>query len=334
MSAPVLWLPSAQNLEGVDLGARRGAETTPLEAPSRATLHLARSLAPGALSILEEWSARSPDAASVEGPERHIEYDGYFGVRRVADADPLFALHEAAVVAHYQWTRDGLRGQSLSPVEIEHLHGAFEATFSFVAGTSAAESAEPPAWSGPPPEGPVDALLRWKIGHHVFFVLTQALILVHTQLAVALDREDIEVARQALSVGTRLWLGTAAAFSYTGDFSADDYENIVRPSMSPPFLKDGFSGFFSSDHVYLIRALKRLQPLLQRLPPELGPDHRSYLQALDDAYEAHALVCEAFVGTGHSLRGNQRDRQAIGPTFIRKTLKSRTMAAAGHQPEE
>lgn len=103
--------------------------------------------------------------------------------------------------------------------------------------------------------------------------------------------------------------------------------------MSPPCLKDGFSGFFSSDHVSLIRILKGLRPALQRLPPELGAAHRSYLHALDVAYEAHAFVCEVFVGNRSSLRGGQQERAAAGHSFIRHTLKPRTLAAAG-QPDD
>lgn len=341
MRDPVLWLPPAQTLEGVDLSTRSESARTVVEAllagaRSGDSFLLPRSLASGALPIMAKWRAWPPAAAVLEGPERHIEYDAYFGVRRLADTAPLNALGEAVVVAYHRWLTNCAQGHSLSPVELGYFHDAFDAMLALVAGASvsAAVSAPPSASSGPPPEGAIDALLRWKIGHHTFFVLTQTLILVHTQLAGALEQADLSAAREALSLATRLWWGTAAAFRYTGDFPAEDYESIVRPSMSPPFLKDGFSGFFSSDHVYLIRALKRLQPSLKTLPTELGPAHRSYLQSLDAAYETHAFVCEAFVGAGHSLRSNQLDRSAVGPTFIRSNLKSRAMTAAGHPPKE
>lgn len=263
-----------------------------------------------------------------------MEYDNHFGVWRVAGEDPLSALGEATVVAYYRWSLDSLRGHSLKPAEIEALNTAFAAALSLVAWVPSLVLSEPDetlAWSTAPSEPLIDALHRWKIGHHVFFVLIQALLLSHTRLAVALDQKDGPAAREAFSISTKLWWGTAAAFRYTADFPATDCQNLLRPSTSPPFLMEWFSSFFSSDHAYLIRALKLLQPSLRALPPEFSQDHRWYLQALDATYEAHACGCETFVGEGHSLRAEHHDHPADGPAFIRHTLKRRTMAAAGHR---
>ncbi len=111
MRAPVLWLPPAQNLEGIDLVACSVAVAPLLEAPS------------GVLAILEAWSERSPDVAVVEGPDRHIKYDGYLGVLRLADADPQGALGEATVVAYQRSMEDILRGYSVGPtLGRSHLH--------------------------------------------------------------------------------------------------------------------------------------------------------------------------------------------------------------------
>lgn len=342
MESPILCLPLPQHLEGIDGSARSDVMVSAThgitrdffaETPTRDPLLLTERLASSALSITTRWRvATQPGPAASGSSERQIEYDGYFGVQRLTEADPLVSLGEATLVVYYRLMLDSLRGHSLSAVELADLHGAFEATVSILTGTLASapmDPADPPSPAGAPPGTSVDAMLRWKLGHHTFFILIQALIIVHARLAAALELRRLPQAQEAFSLATRLWRGTAAAFRYTGDFTAEDYEQIVRPSMRPPFLKDGFSGFFSADHAYLLRAIKSLQPILQELPPELEQEHQSYLRALDAAYEAHAFVCERFVGEGKSLKGSLKDPYASAPTVIRRDLKSRALAGAG-----
>lgn len=335
MQTHLLWLPPAQRLEGIDVttrSTREGGEPAAslTEAQAVDPLHWANRLAPAALAVIAEWRD-SPPVAAAGGSERHIEYDGYFGVRRLAGDNHSSSIGKAALVAFYRVMTDALRGHSLRPADLADLQAAFHTTSTLVSVPQpiASGAAAPLSSPAEPPRLPVDALLRWKLGHHAFFVMIQALIIVHARLAFALRAQRLSEAGEALSQAARLWWGTAAAFRYTADFTAEDYEELVRPSMRPPFLKEGFSGFFSSDHSYLIRALKLLQPSLQRLPAELGDAHRHYLRSLDDAYEAHAYVCEQFVGMGHSLRQGHQERPSSAPTIIRRDLKERTLLCAG-----
>jgi hypothetical protein len=319
MAPPVLWLAPVQSLEGVRPEVRRrSGRERPL---ARDRFELA------AHAVVSGWERRPPEAAERSGPERHIEYDDYFGVRRISSEEPRSALADAAVVAYHRVGEDSRRGHSLTAAQSADLAAGFELTWSLAGRDPAAIAAIP----APEPAGlAVDALLRWKIGHHLFFVLIQALLLTHNQLQQALAARDLPAAQAALATGAQLWWATASAFRYTGDFPAEDYELIVRPSMSPPNLKEGFSGFFSPDHAQLIRTLKSVQRPLEELRPALGEEHAEYLRSLDAAYEAHACVCEVFVGGGHSLRTAQHSQGLSGgPAFVRHTLKPRAIIAAG-----
>lgn len=338
MAETILCLPLPQHLDGVDSTPRPDAARRALGAlfdgaPTRDPRLLIERLEAPARAIVARWrTAVESGAAPGSGSERHQEYEAYFGVQRLAGGDPLASLGEAALVAYHRLLLDSLRGCSLGSVELSLLQGTFEeiaATLGGAPDPSLAEPVVPGSWAGARSEAPVDAMVRWKLGHQAFFVLIQASIAAHTQLAVALRERQHRPAAEALSLATRLWWGTAAAFRYTGDFSADDYERVVRPSMSPPAMKHGFSGLLSVDHAYLLRAVKALRPALQELPEELGREHRLYLQALDAAYEAHAFVCERFVGCAQSLKGSHQDPQASAPTILRREFKSRALRNAG-----
>lgn len=345
MRVPMLWIPPAQSFEDALLAERiertaRTAERLLLRSPALVRSSSPRSLGAEAHSILARWEILGAEPAVPTGMDRYVEYDVYFSIRRRTDREPLTALGEAAVVAYHRLLVDMHQGTRLEPHELGRIERAFAAIFALLSLDVDADSARtsdtmpvPVAFHGSTHDehtrGPIDALLRWRLGHHSFFVLIQVLMVVHLRIATSLNRYDLAAAAGALALAAGLWEGTAAAFRFAADFASDDYENIVRPSMSPPFLKEGFSGFFSADHVGLIRILKGLRPALQQLPPELGAVHQTYLRALDLAYEAHACVCENFVGAGSSLRGGQRENSASGPAFIRHTLKPRALASAG-----
>jgi hypothetical protein len=346
---PVLWIPLAQCFEeAVAATNSQHAQEAVWGLSPELSLDVltatARSLESAVLVISETWDRRHPTAVVPPSSQRHVEYDSYFNVRRRNDVEPLVALGEAAVVAYYRMVMNLKQGSSLRPPQIAALRNAFALIFALTpadlpaGSTSAIEI--PAAADGrsgqsiaQPLGQPIDAMLRWQLGHHVFFVLLQALITVHLRLAATLNRQQWAETEAVLAQATRLWDGTVVAFQYAGDFAAEDYEEIVRPSMSPPLQQEGFSGFFSSDHVTLIHVLKGLRPALQRLPSELGDAHQAYLRAVDTAYEAHAFVCEVFVGAGSSLRGGHLNRSVGGPSFIRHTLKPRTLAAAGYSDE-
>ncbi len=173
----------------------------------------------------------------------------------------------------------------------------------------------------------VDALARWKTGHHALFVIIQGLILIHKRLTAALVERRYDVAREAVAVATELFWATAALFRFAGNFSREQYEAEVRPSMMPPYVSEKFSGLYSADHTFFLRLLRSFKPLWKELPEDLRAQHRFYLWALHAAYESHGMVCEQFVGNRPSLLNLNAERPA--PAVIRGVLKPRTMEFAG-----
>lgn len=178
----------------------------------------------------------------------------------------------------------------------------------------------------------IDPYKRWMLGHHLFFVLIQGLILAHRDLLHALETNDHQTALSAFNVATNLFWGSTAAFRFGTDYSAEEYEAIVRPTMGPPNYSAGFSDLQSVDHATLLMLMSKLTPYFKTLCPELRTAYQGYLSALHAVYENHAFVCERFVGDkGASLlQKNQRDEEcASAAQSIRTVYKKRTMKYAG-----
>jgi hypothetical protein len=235
---------------------------------------------------------------------RLLEYDTFFGVGRVETrSDGVFA--QSLLVAYRSLLEDGLAcGTRLSWAQWSALCTTFHSMIGFVAGAESRPGtlpvAEPPLlrWH-------TDPHRRWRIGHHVFFTLTQSLIVGLNCFRSARADGDTGLARRMLGLATRLLAASAVAFVFAGEFSSSQYDTQVRPSMEPPTVSGGFSGLMSADHHYLVSLLAALRPELRDLPVELVADHRRFVAAMEQAYEAHKYVCARFGGDrGASLRMN------------------------------
>jgi hypothetical protein len=235
--------------------------------------------------------------------ERLREYDGFFDVVRVdSAADGVFS--RSLLVAYRSLLEEGLSGGTrLGWGEWSALCSVLQTMICRCAG----ETADTPVVAQPALlRWHMDPDRRWRVGHHVFFVLTQCIIVALNSFGTALSEEDIAGARRNLRLAARLLAGSAAAFVFTAEFSARQYEGSVRPSMEPPFVQAGFSGLLSPDHHYLVRLFAKLRPLLRELPTELVADHRAFVRALGAVYESHKYVCARFGGdTGTSLRTSE-----------------------------
>jgi hypothetical protein len=230
------------------------------------------------------------------------EYDTFFGVSRV-DRPGCGVFPQSLLVAYRSLLEEGLAcGTRLSWAEWSALCTTFHAMIGFVDGREARPGplpvAEPPLlrWH-------MDPHRRWRTGHHVFFVLTQSLIVALSCFHEARREGDTGLAQRMLRLAARLLRGSSAAFIFAAEFSASQYQSRVRPSMEPPAVAAGFSGLLSPDHHYLVKLMARLRPVLRDLPAELAEDHRLFVRALEATYESHKYVCARFGGDrGASLR--------------------------------
>lgn len=134
---------------------------------------------------------------------------------------------------------------------------------------------------------------HWRVGHQLFFVLIQGIIV---GLRCFIGDRDTPEGLRALRLATEMCLHSAAAMKYAGSLDPADYESDVRPSMLPPAVRPGFSGFQTRDHMDLVRTLRRARPALEELG--LGsPAVTGLAAALERVYVAHRLVCNRFDGS-------------------------------------
>ncbi|WP_232667522.1 hypothetical protein [Pseudonocardia sp. TRM90224] len=219
-------------------------------------------------------------------------YDRFFGVSRTSTGQGVF--QHSVLVAYRSLLEEGFSyGTRLSWAEWSSLCTALQ--------TMLADPIGDGAGSLPIPEPRLlrwhlDPDRRWRVGHHVFFVLTQSLIVALNGLSSACDMGRPEEGRSALRLAARLLDASAAAFVFTAEFSSTQYQHRVRPSMEPPSVPAGFSGLLSPDHQHLVRMFARLRPVLRELPAGLSEEHRSLTRALETTYESHKYVCGRFGG--------------------------------------
>jgi tryptophan 2,3-dioxygenase len=158
--------------------------------------------------------------------------------------------------------------------------------------------------------GQQTAIRRWKLGHHAFHLY---LLAMNTELPVALDlleRRSWHGLTASLHKLIRLYDAATASMKYAADFDPAEYEQLIRPSMAPPFLSPGFSGEQNADHSTMLGLMARTQTTMKRLLRnsrlgDIPADVRAAATALWAAQSRnrrhHVLVCDKFVPGGGSL---------------------------------
>lgn len=151
------------------------------------------------------------------------------------------------------------------------------------------------------------AIRRWKLGHHVFHLHLVVMNTHLTQLRRAVADEEWPTTRSLLATLTRLYDAATACMRYAADFPQTEYENLIRPSMEPPWLNPGFSGKFNTDHERMLALLQSVRsPLKQAVrsgdvPPQVACAATELWRAQSRNRANHKLICEQFVPGGQSL---------------------------------
>lgn len=174
------------------------------------------------------------------------------------------------------------------------------------------------------------SMRRWVRMHGSFFVVTQALINVQTRLQSAVSHNDLDEAESLLMAAAMLFRGTRAIFEISTDFDPQEFKNIVRPTMEKQTYP-GFSGTRQLDHAVLLNIMKKGKSLIGSTRYLRSEAYGAYITALSEAYDAHAMVCERFVGDGPSL-SQKRDSGIGAADMIRSRLKTRALSLAGTEP--
>jgi hypothetical protein len=160
----------------------------------------------------------------------------------------------------------------------------------------------------------LDSHQIWKGFHWSFFIDIQGLMICLGRFEESMLAGSLSSAKIELETAADLMLASGAAMELAGSFNQQAYEQHVRPSMMPPYVKsDSFSGLMSWEHASLIQLWKRLQPIFATLPVALSPQHERFIEAYSRLASSHKAVCQKFGGDSvGSLRcGNETAVQVL-----------------------
>ncbi len=260
--------------------------------------------------------------------DRYEEHDRYFRAVRVASARPLHAFVRTLVEAYEHYLDDVHTARThLTIAERCALADGFRAVFAFLGGDDQAPATPPGGVRLPQPCAKVQPLLRWKLGHQVFFVQIQGLVVLLDCLADTLTGDD-PGATGILELATVAMRGSGAALRYAGDFSPEAYAGEVRPAMMPPHLQPRFSGLQVRDHRVLMEAMVRVKPALLAGPEPVREAHGRFVAAMADTYDAHKYVCSRFDGDREpSLRMSAGNKTSAVEVLERFKQQRRRRAA-------
>lgn len=161
----------------------------------------------------------------------------------------------------------------------------------------------------------------WKGFHWSFFVNIQGLIICLRRFEIYSATGNIPKAQIELETATELMLASGAAMELAGSFSRQEFENQVRPTMTPPHVQSNeFSGLMSWEHAALVKIWQKLSAIFEVLPAALQPQHDKFVAAYLDLATAHRAVCQKF---GGSEVGSLRCDQSKAVEMLDKFEQSR-----------
>ena len=151
------------------------------------------------------------------------------------------------------------------------------------------------------------AMFRWKVGHHLFNLLTTFLTVSTEKAITAIENGDDEWAVQNLDRASTFLRAGIACEWYAANFSSDIYAEIVRPSMAMQDVPggDGFSGDQNAEFNRFKMAKEKLKTVLRDKRGTLSNNVEQALRQFVDMYvqdgEHHVLLASAMAGNSPSI---------------------------------
>jgi hypothetical protein len=165
-----------------------------------------------------------------------------------------------------------------------------------------------PAGTEPRYEPHGDWMDRWFLAHHFYFLLN-LMAAERLDLAAEQVREGRpEAACVPLTQAAVLVRGFTAAMVHSCAFPARYYQDVVRPTMAPPYVKTNLTGVMQLEHRRYRSALGRLldevalpYDELAESAPDLAAARNAVLEADLIDLERHVIVADTMVGGDRSL---------------------------------
>lgn len=154
-----------------------------------------------------------------------------------------------------------------------------------------------------------EAIVRWKLGHHVFHTYLAAMNTLFEESIAALRVNEWAIVSHSLQELTTLCDAATSSMKYASDYPPELYETLVRPSMMPPFVSPAFSGDLNRDHEVMMEYIKELRRGIKAvgkaedltMPREMREAWSELREATSRNRKHHMFVCEKFVEGGVSL---------------------------------
>lgn len=161
----------------------------------------------------------------------------------------------------------------------------------------------------------------WQGFHWSFFINVQGLIISMLRFEQLMAMENIQLAGIELKTSANLMLAAAASMELAGDFSREEYEQYIRPTMMPPKVQSNdFSGLMFWDHAYLIKIWKKIQPRFKNMPLALKSEQDEFIAAYMTLSQSHKKVCSKF---GGSEIGSLRSQNTTAINTLEKFEQNR-----------
>lgn len=241
---------------------------------------------------------RSPSTTADQADT--VTYDNYFRIKR--QTNPAAWAHAAQRVASD--VLDDLPSTSLDDGNrLSLMTGINKLLLAASLWIKDADDIHKPETREATPTDVKTPVLRWKVGHHLFHLLLSLMNSGSDEVIAAFNSSDWDTASSSLLELATLLDSSTATMHYASDFPRSSYEEIIRPSMEPPWMPPGFSGVFNQDHAILRDNLKKI-----RLAARDSDTTDECQQALKTLWRTqsrnrrdHRMICEQFVPGGDSL---------------------------------
>lgn len=151
------------------------------------------------------------------------------------------------------------------------------------------------------------AMFRWKVGHHLFNLVTTFMTISTEKAIQAIQDGDDNVAVRHLDRGATFLRAGIACEWYAANFSSDIYATIVRPSMVMQDVPggDGFSGDQNAEFNRFKVAKEQLKTIVRdkrgSLSPQVERVLRQYVEMYVQDGEHHVLLASAMAGNSPSI---------------------------------
>jgi hypothetical protein len=279
-----------------------------------------RAMAQDIAAILASLPAAGKVIKNPAGQPDDLAHDAFFHVRRLKQDEPAVFVH-SIFSARLTFLQDVYeQAVTIDRADLELIDRGFSDLLSCLSGGTVNESTYVNQWHAP--SATCLAMNRWVHGHLIFALLSQGLILSFRSLGQALRAGKSEKIQKWADLSISLLKASGAAFVFTGDFPPGEYENTIRPSMTPPISPIGLSGLMSADHRHMAQTIRDMRPALMALAEQEPERHDRLAGAVADVYDRHIFVCERFVGSRPSILTAGRTERS-GPSLIEqfKTLR-------------